>query len=228
MPKYREIEGALRSRIETGAWPPGASIPTEAALAQEFACTRPTVARAMGALVRDGLVERRRRAGSNVVHLRAREVLLRIPRIRAEIEGSGRAYGYRRLLRRVAPPPRGIAALFGPDSALHLTCLHSADGRPHQIEDRWINLAAVPHAADQSFRTDGPNDWLVATVPFTRAEHRLSAAAATPTEARLLEIAPGAPVFVIARTTWKGAAAVTRVNLTHPGAAFRLTARDAG
>lgn len=228
MAKYREIEAALRQRIESGAWPPGAPIPKEAELAREFDCTRPTVARAMIALVGEGLIERRRRAGSRVAPTRMRAAVMHVPRVRDEIEASGRVYGYRLILREMKPPPPAIWALFGSGDALHLRCVHRADGQPHQVEDRWINLAAAPAAAVESFAHTGPNDWLVATLPFTRAEHVLSAALADGAEARTLGIAERAPVFVILRTTWLGRNAVTRVRLVHPGAEFRLSTRDAG
>lgn len=227
MAKYREIEAALRHRIESGAWPPGAPIPKETELAREFACTRPTVARAMGALVGQGMIERRRRAGSRVAPIRSREAVMHVPRVRAEIESSGRTYGYRLISRALAAPPPAIWALFGEGRALHLRCVHSADGQPHQVEDRWINLEAAPDAEAESFARSGPNDWLVATLPFTRAEHVLSAALAGAEEARALDIAESAPVFVILRTTWLERRAVTRVRLVHPGAEFRLCTRDA-
>jgi GntR family histidine utilization transcriptional repressor len=226
--KYQDIQAELIARITSGAWPPGSAIPHEAELARAFGTSRPTVARALSDLVKAGLVERRRRAGSRVAEARAREQVLTIPRVRAEIEASGAAYGYRLISRRRARPPAAVRAHLGEGPALHLVCLHSASGRPHQLEDRWISLAAVPEAAAQDFTASGPNDWLVATVPFTRAEHTLAAAAASPAEAAALDIAPGDPVFVIGRTTWLGSEPVTSVRLVHPGAGYRLVTRDAG
>ncbi|WP_299131961.1 GntR family transcriptional regulator [uncultured Amaricoccus sp.] len=226
--KHAAIHADLLARITSGAWPPGTAIPREAELAREFDCTRPTVARALAALVEAGLIERRRRAGSRVVERRAREALLRIPLIREEIEATGRAYGYHRLSRRRGTPPSAIRALLGPGPALRVTCLHSADGRPYQLEDRWISLATAPGAEAETFLDAGPNDWLVRTVPFSVAEHSLSAAAANEVEAEALAIPVGAPVFVIERATWLDGAAVTFARLTHPGAGFRLLTRDVG
>lgn len=228
MAKHNDIHAELLSRITSGAWAPGGLIPHEAELAREFDCTRPTVARALGDLVKAGLIERRRRAGSRVVERSGREAVLSIPLVRAEIEASGRRYGYRRVLRAEAPVPADLRAGFGEGPALHVICLHSADDRPYQLEDRWINLRSVPRAAQEPFTEIGPNEWLVREVPFSRAEHGLSAAAATQAEAKLLGITAGEPVFVIERQTWLGAAPVTSARLIHPGAGFRLTTRDPG
>ena len=226
--KYAAIHAELLGRITSGVWPPGTAIPREAELAREFDCTRPTVARALSALVEAGLVERRRRAGSRVVERRAREAVLRIPLVREEIEATGRTYGYRRLARRRGAPPAALRPLLGEAPALHVTCVHTADGRPYQLEDRWISLATAPGAEAEPFLDRGPNEWLVRTVPFSQAEHSLAAAAASEAEAEALEIAPGAPVFVIERATWLGGAPITFARLTHPGEGFRLLTRDIG
>jgi GntR family histidine utilization transcriptional repressor len=226
--KYRAIRDILLDRIASGAWPPGTPIPHEAALAEEFGVTRPTVSRALSALVEGGLVERRRRAGSRVADRPPAQSILRIPLVREEIERAGARYGYRLIERALAPPPEAIAALFGSASraALHLRCLHLADGEGHQIEDRWINLAALPEAGEEDFAVTSANEWLVARVPFSRAEHVMSAASAGREEARLLGLAPGAPLFLIERTTWRGEEALTRVRLAHPGGRFRIVARS--
>jgi GntR family histidine utilization transcriptional repressor len=220
-PKHRVIHAELLDRITSGVWPPGAAIPHEEELAREFSVTRPTVARAMADLVNEGLIERRRRAGSRVVERRPVETVLRIPKVRAEIEAGGRTYGYRLLDREVVP-----AASPGDARSLRLRCLHTADGWPFQLEDRAIELATVPAAEREGFATEGPNEWLIDQVPFTRAEQELTAEAATSEEARLLDIPEASPVFVITRRTWSGASPVTRVRLVHPGAGFRLLAHD--
>lgn len=229
MPKYKEIRETLLARITDGTWPPGAAIPHEAALAEEFGVTRPTISRALRDLVEGGLVERRRRAGSRVALRHTPETVLRIPVLREEIEGRGGTYSHLLLSRRVADPPAPVRAAFAPGSrrpALHLRTLHLDSGRPQQLEDRWINLAALPEAADQDFGRTSANEWLVRQVPYTRAEQVLSAAAAEPDEAEALQLAPDAPVFVIERTTWTGDDAITRVRLVHPAEGFRIVTRD--
>ena len=229
MPKYQDIQAELLERITSGDWRPGAAIPHEAALAEEFGVTRPTIGRAMRGLVDGGLVERKRRAGSRVAIRGAAEAVLRIPVVRDEIEGRGGRYGYLLLERRIAAPPAAVRAALGLGAgsrALQVRCLHLEDGRPFQIEDRWINLGVLPEAAEEDFGAGSANEWLVRRVPYTRAEHVLRAAAAAPAEADPLQIAPGGPVFVIERTTWVGDDAITHVRLVHPAERFRIVTRD--
>ena len=231
MPKYKDIQAVLLERITQGTWAPGASIPHEAELAAEFDCTRPTISRALRELVDTGLVERRRRAGSRVARRASRDVVLQIPIVRKEISARGSTYSYQLVSRKTAVPPKETGAAFGQISkktALHVLALHLENGAPYQLEDRWINLAAVPQAADESFAEISPNEWLVNTIPYTRAEHILRAAAATRTEAQHLMIPPLSPVFIIERTTWLKDRGVTRVRMSHPAESFSIVSRDAG
>lgn len=227
--KHRAIHDELLGRILSGAWAPGAPIPHEVELAREFEVTRPTVARALGELVKEGLIERRRRAGSRVAERRSREAVLSIPLVRREIEDEGRAYAYRLIERAVVAEPGPVArALIGPGAALRVKCLHTAEGAPWQFEDRLINLATLPEAEAVDFRTRGPNEWLVSAIPFSRAKQAFTAEPASAEEARRLGLAQGAPVFVVTRRTWLGDAPATHARLVHPGSSYRLIASDRG
>ena len=53
---YREIAAHLRESIETGEYPPGARIPTEQALCEQYGVARATVRRALDLLKHDGLL----------------------------------------------------------------------------------------------------------------------------------------------------------------------------
>ncbi|MFJ5599384.1 GntR family transcriptional regulator [Micromonospora parva] len=55
-PRYRVIADALRERIESGAIPPGALLPTESALIAEFRVSRGTIRHAIAALREQQLV----------------------------------------------------------------------------------------------------------------------------------------------------------------------------
>ena len=88
-----------------------------------------------------------------------------------------------------------------------------------------ISLSAAPDAADESFAELSPGAWLVRRVPWTRAEHRISAAAARGKLARVLNVDEGTPCLVVERRTWGGEAPVTQVRMTYPGEAHELVAR---
>jgi len=55
-PIYKQIADQLRSAIQSGEYPPGAALPSEAALSGTFAVTRMTVRQALDVLKSEGLV----------------------------------------------------------------------------------------------------------------------------------------------------------------------------
>lgn len=229
MRSYKDIHNILLDRITSGSWQPGVLVPAEADLAAEFGCTRVTVNRAMQALADAGLLERRRKAGTRVVQRRSRDTVLNIPIVRHEIAERGGNYRYLLIARKEAPPPQKVRAelgLTGNTRALHVISLHFADGKPYQLEDRWISLSAVPNADIESFETISPNEWLLQEVPYTHAEHVFYAAQPTAEETQHLELDAHEPVFVIERTTWLAEDPVTYVRLVHPANSFRLVTRD--
>jgi len=61
------VYDALAERIRDGTWPVDCVIPSEMELSLEFACSRSTIGKAVARLVHEGLVERKRRAGTRVV-----------------------------------------------------------------------------------------------------------------------------------------------------------------
>ena len=213
---WQAVRREVLRRIQAREWAPGERIPHEADLAVEFGCARTTVNRALREVAETGLIERRRRAGTRVALHPVRKATLDIPVIRREIESRGEAYGYTLVSRTEAvPPPQIRARLRSPPdrSQLHLLGLHMADGRAHALEDRWIDIDAVPEAAMTDFTLISPNEWLVLSVPYEGGDIAFSAAAADATEAEALGCATGAPLFVTERTTWNADRLLTTVRL---------------
>lgn len=68
VPLYHQIFLALRDSIMSGAHAFGAILPSEERLAADYAVSRITARRALAELADHGLVERRRRIGTRVVH----------------------------------------------------------------------------------------------------------------------------------------------------------------
>lgn len=225
--RYRDVKAAILQRITAGDWGPGVLLPGEVELAAEFGVARATLHRAMRELTDEGILERRRKAGTRVRPSPLRAARFEIPLVRAEIEATGAAYGYALLSRATGTVPDWLSVRLSLDAGapvLHLTCLHRADGRPYQFEERWINLTALPRAEGTDFSAHSPNEWLIDAVPYSQVEISFLAAAATGPVAGALDLSEGEPVFTVERTTWWQGQAITHVRLTY-GRGHRMTTR---
>jgi GntR family histidine utilization transcriptional repressor len=225
---YQRIRSDLEAKIMSGDWPPGYRVPFEHELMETYSCSRMTVNKVISALADAGLVVRRRRAGSFVSRPRVQSAILEIPDLKGEVEKRGERYDYRllELHKRVATAGDKIRLAVGArEQVLALRCLHEAEGQPFAIEDRLINLQAVPDALLEDFSVTPPNTWLVGHVPWTEAEHRITACNADKGLAGDLKIDEGAACLVIERRTWRNGEPITAVRITHPGHLYDLIAR---
>src|SRR5881398_2799831 len=66
IPKYQQIRADLEARIRSGELPPGAKVPTEAELREQYGVSRATAQRTLDDLARAGFVVRYRRHGTFV------------------------------------------------------------------------------------------------------------------------------------------------------------------
>jgi len=227
---HRRILDDIGGRILSGAWPPGHRIPFEHELTEEYGCSRMTVNKALSELARAGLIERRRRSGSYVTRPRSQAAVLEIHDIRVEVEALGLPYRY--LL--VARKKRTASAAESEETGLPheaavvaLECRHFAGDQVFCLEERLINLAAVPDAADETFAEIAPGPWLIGHVPWSAAEHTIRAVAADARSAKALGIARGAACLIVERRTWSADEPVTFVRLTYAGESHALVARFA-
>jgi len=223
---HEKIRKTIEDKILTGAWPPGYRIPFEKDLMTQYGCARMTVNRALASLVDAGLIVRRRRVGSFVAQPHIRSVILDIPDIKADVAARGGSYGLRLISRKVRQAARAEEkALAGQGSVVVLRCLHLANGRPFALEDRIINLKAVPAAATADFSVEPPGTWLLDHVPWTEAEHRITAINADTATSQILEVPAGEACLMLERRTWRGKANVTAVRQVFVGTTYDLIAR---
>jgi len=223
---YEKIRKNIEDKILTGVWAPGHRIPFERDLMSQYGCARMTVNRAIASLVDAGLIVRRRRVGSFVAQPHIRSLILDIPDIKADVVARGGSYGLRLLSRKVRKALRADEkALAGQGPVVVLRCLHLANGRPFALEDRIINLKAVPAAEVADFSVDPPGTWLLDHVPWTEAEHRITAINADAATARVLDVPSGEACLMLERRTWRGKANITAVRQIFLGATYDLIAR---
>ncbi len=227
-PRYAQIHQYLEHAIVSGAWPPGHRVPSERELVVQYACSRMTVHRALRALAAVGLITRRRRSGTFVAQPTSQKSILDIPDIEAEVRRAGRSYRFKLLSRSVRKATREDLRrlrIRRGATVLALKGVHFAEDLPLVLEDRVINLVAVPAARCVDFKDSPPGGWLLARIPWSGAEHHIRAVNASAADARALAIRPREACLVIERNTWHAAKSITHVILTYPGERQELVAR---
>lgn len=219
--KAQAITSEVRRRIIEREWLQGYRIPDEAELAVEFGVARATVNKALQLLAEEGLLDRKRRAGTHVSVNPARKATLSIPIVREQIEEAGMEYSHRVIAQKRGPAPADIATrmtLPEEHELIRLRTVHYGDAIPFQVEDRWINPQAAPGAETIDFQRINANEWLVRNFPWVRADMAFSAENANARDARLLETRQGTALLISHRTTWNEMGAITSVRLAfHPG-----------
>ncbi len=222
---WQSVQNEVLRRIHAREWKPGDLIPNETDLALEFGCARTTVNRALRALADNGLLDRKRKAGTRVASQPVAKATLDIAVIRTEVEERGQKYGYQLIGRVEAVPPVAIGAsmrIEAGDQLLHIRALHLADDAPYALEDRWINTNVVRDALAEDFHGISANEWLLKTTPYTHGEIAFLAKAATIDEGAVLGCPPQSALLVIDRLTWDNAQSVTKVRLVFsPGHQLR-------
>ena len=221
LPLHARIRREIEAQILSGAWPPGTKVPGEVALMAQYGCARMTVNKALSALAGAGLVTRKRRAGTFVARPRAQSMVLEITDLAREVTARGQAYEWR-LLRRTQ---RRSDHPEMPGNVLETEGVHYADYAPLAFEHRLISTAQVPGILTADLAQTAPGTWLLAHVPWTEAENRITATAASPALAQALGIAPGSPCLTVTRRTWRAAAPVTLVTQQFIAARHELVAR---
>ena len=216
-----QIRRAIEARILSGEWVPGARVPGDADLAEQYGCARMTANKALTALAEAGLIERRRRAGSFVARPRSQAMVLEITDLAAEVAARGQAYRWDLAARR-----EEHSDALGPSLPLLLIeGVHHAAGAPLAFERRFVNLAEVPGIASADLAREAPGTWLLAHAPWTEAEHRISAESASRAVAKALACPTGSACLAVHRRTWRGDTPVTSVTQHFAPGRHELIAR---
>ncbi|HZH11084.1 MAG TPA: histidine utilization repressor [Microvirga sp.] len=225
---HQRIRDDIEARIMSGEWPPGHRIPFEHELMAEYGCSRMTVNKVMSTLAANGLITRRRRAGSVVAKPSNQQAVLQIQDFALEAARAGTEYRFKILKRSIEAIDAAAAQRTGLPTGTEMLCLstlHVMNDVPQALEQRLINLATVPEAGEQSFKDDPPGTWLLRRVPWTDAEHIVRAVNADSAIAKRLQVQTGAACLVLERRTWQAGAFVTEARITYPGERHHLIGR---
>lgn len=214
LPKFLQIANYIRDQILQGELRPGDEVPSERALAEQFAVSRPTATKALETLRTQGLVMSRQGAGSFVADQRLNR--------RAQ-----QRYSRSRLIGRVYPPdewaeiheaalvdaPAHVAEALGVEAgaavARRYRVVHGPEG-PVECSTSWFTRD-VADAAPRVLETDRIREGTLAYVEAATgrraryARDRLTARTATARERRHLRLKDDLAVLAVQHVVYDAA-----------------------
>ncbi|SDP64331.1 histidine utilization repressor [Phyllobacterium sp. OV277] len=227
-PLYANVKRMILGRIHSGEWPPEHRVPSENELVAGLGVSKMTANRALRELANEGELVRIRGVGSFVAARKGHSTLFEVRNIADEIVERGHTHSAAviRLAREKASCAVAEALnLSSGATVFHSLIVHSENGVPVQIEDRFVNPAAAPDYLSQDFTALTPNAYLSANAPLSGSEHIVEAAMPSARERKLLGILRKEPCLAIRRRTWSGKSVVSLVHLVYPGNRYRLESR---
>ena len=197
-PRYRAIERAMRQRLAKLA--PGAELPSDAELCEEFGVSRMTARHAMHHLAQEGLLFRAPGRGTFVAeaptHRRANSLLS----FSNEMRRQGRVPTSRIVGRALRAPIREEALrlqLKEGEKLLWLKRIRLADGEPIALESTRLNRRTAAAVLRASLERESLHAVLVrAGFPPTKGRATIDAEAASADDARWLLMRKGDPMLV--------------------------------
>ena len=198
-PLWQAIARALRAEIADGIYVPGDRLPTEAELARRFGVNRHTVRHAIASLVSAGIVRTRRGSGAFVTAAPTEYPIGKRVRFHQNILAGGQTPEKRILDIQTRPAAAGEAARLGIAPRAPICVyrgLSLADGQPIALFTSQFPGDRVPGIAAALAETRGVTEALArcGVADYTRVSTRISARAASATQALHLQIDEGAPL----------------------------------
>lgn len=148
MPVYIKMHNQMREWINTGKWSEGEKIPSERDLALEFDVSRMTARQAVNTLVDEGLLERRRGAGTFVSPEKVRERM------------SGGVSSFTEIVERQGKTPSSKLVAFHTKPA----SISEAEKLAIEKDDQVLVMERIRYADDL------PICYEVATIPYKYVE----------------------------------------------------------
>lgn len=227
-PLYQQVKDRILEGIADGRWPSGNKIPSENQLVKELGVSRMTVHRALRELSQEGHLQRVAGVGSFVAEPPRQASLIELRNIADEVRAQGSRHRARLILRRRETLGGQLAERLEQPvgtAVLHVVLVHSSDGLPIQLEDRWIDPRRVPGLMQVDFEAVTPSEYLLRSVRPQEMEHVVRAVLPDAKTCEHLAIGPAEPCLRLERRTWNRGRVVTYAVLTYPSSRYDLGAR---
>lgn len=201
LPYYAQLAAILRDAIVDGLLPPGAGLPSEAALGDAYQLSRTAVRQALGELAAEGLVRKEKGRGTFVRGPRRADLVVQEMRgFYDELTERGHTIDTEVLGLQVTPSTADEATLLNVPTGtevLRLERLRYADDAPIAVAQTVLVAGRFPGLADHDLRADSLYRVLRDEYDVTVCGgHRMiEAVAADRSFARHLGVRPGSPLL---------------------------------
>lgn len=202
--QYRLVYELLRKHIINGLYPEGSILPSENALCRIHHLTRPTVRKALDALVNDGYIIKHQGKGS-IVHRRPKEIGL------LNIAGTTSALGKKNLSTRIISAPTvttwpepfmyALSEEEKTSGCIYMERLRMVNRKPIFFDINYLPNINLPHFCRRCFKDKSLFEILRThyNIEIKGGEQRLRAMPADKRISKLLKINPGHPVLHLER-----------------------------
>lgn len=217
-PLYRQLEERLAAQIYSGAYAPGALLPSDARLCAAYGVSRITVRQALDKLVASNLVRRRRGVGTYVV---GTEQAVKTANLVGVIDDIHPHINFRLLRSGPAVPPPSFAdamALARGETCPCFVNVNHVGREPLSFVESFFPREVAHLLAPADFTRPVPPSRLVemrSGRAFSHAEQTMGAAAAPPEVAEHLGLTVGEPVIRMERIYYAAERRVIEATAAH-------------
>lgn len=205
IPVYIRMHNQIRKLIVSEAWKKGEKIPSERSLAQEFGVSRMTARQAVSSLVDEGMLERRRGAGTFVASDKVQENLTGILSFTETVEKLGKTPSSRLVsyhTKRASESEASKLDIKKNEQVIVMERIRYADKEPICYE-----VATLPQTIVSRFSKEQLTQHLYRTLSdsgykVARAEQTISATWASEKVAELLQIKRESPILRLKQVSY--------------------------
>ena len=206
LPRYYQLKELIRDRIRNGEWAPGALIPSERVLSEQYGISRMTARQSVTELVNEGLLYREQGRGTYVGRPKIAQQLLRLTGFTEDMQARERRASAKVLSAEMWPADESTAERLRVrvgQPVYRLRRLRMADSEPLAVETSCISFLGCERLLQHDLERESLYRLLDTTydVPPLAADQELEADLAGEDDAALLQVAPGSPVLRTRRVT---------------------------
>ncbi|AEB06244.1 transcriptional regulator, GntR family [Coriobacterium glomerans PW2] len=204
---YYQLYDILFQDILSGAYAVGELIPSESELMRRYGISRATARKAMEMLAANGLINKRRGHGSEVVSNHPSSALQHVKSYLKKNVVDKSTSEKRLIDATIMPAGKEIAAALDTDPGTELYRLRRvrySGEQPFYLEMNYYERSFVPHAIEHDFSRESLRAYFSSEldVHWRRAVQQIYSIAADRETAPLLQLAFGAPLLYIRRISF--------------------------